>query len=203
MENILNFRTLATNQRNKNNKAIIPNTIFRSGMVGLASDKDIKDMKELNITQILDFRSDDEIKKLPQLVMFRTSSYDILSLAQNNLDNFSELNPDELENHMMMLYGELFPKTKTYGRVLEEIRTLNYPNFLFHCSAGKDRTGVFGIILMMILDFDLNVIKEEYLKIEEIAINELKLYFKKSFNIKDIEKFIVYTILKKLTSISF
>lgn len=39
--------------------------------------------------------------------------------------------------------------------------------FLFHCSAGKDRTGIVGVLLMSLLDFDQESIYKEYVTIDQ------------------------------------
>ena len=47
--------------------------------------------------------------------------------------------------------------------------------FLYHCTAGKDRTGIFSAILMMAMDFDMDAVSEEYMRINKPQMEDLKI----------------------------
>ena len=81
---------------------------------------------------------------------------------------------EDIVQVMVGMYRDSFSQTSGYRPVLEQIAAQSSPGFLFHCSAGKDRTGVFGAILMMILDFDIETIKEEYLRIDTVSLGYVK-----------------------------
>ncbi len=191
MDEILNFRGLAANVKNKEGKIIKPNTIFRSGMVGKATCSDIDRLLDYNVKNIFDFRSKDEVSKLSTLShsQINTTVYDILSSASQSQKSFESLSSYELNYYMNLIYRDLFPKASNYKKALEEILALDGEPLLFHCSAGKDRTGVFGIILMSILDFDINDIENEYLSIDRNSIDSLKSHYKELFKIENIEEY--------------
>src|SRR5690606_5939773 len=44
--------------------------------------------------------------------------------------------------------------------------------FLFHCHAGKDRTGAVGALIMWLLDFSEDAIIEEYIKLDSRIIED-------------------------------
>ncbi len=187
MEKIINFRTLAENKLNKNGKRIIPNTIFRSGILTYASKNDIQKMKDLNIKYVYDFRSSDERQQLGELDKneFKTSHFDILKKTSTSQKVFNNLKKDEMLNEMLTLYGESLPNSLEYKKVIQKLLKQKSKEFIFHCSSGKDRTGVFGIILMLIFDFDIEVVKEEYLTIEASSIEFMRYHFMSIFNVNN------------------
>ena len=185
LEKIINFRSLAKDKLNKNGKRIIPNTIFRSGILTFASKKDLQKLKELNIKYIYDFRSSDERQQLEELNQndFNIRHFDILKGTLTNQRTFKNLKTDAMLDEMLTLYGESLPKSLEYKKVIQEILKQETKEFVFHCSSGKDRTGVFGIILMLILDFNIQTIKEEYLTIEASSIEFMRHHFMTIFNV--------------------
>ncbi len=191
LEEIINFRELAKNKINKNGKMIIPSTIYRSGIIKYASENDILELKAKKINYIYDFRSSAERIKLGELDQekFVTKHFDILAENPSNHNIFNALDEDTMFNEMITLYSEVLPNALNYGKVILEILKQETTPFLFHCSSGKDRTGVFGIILMLILDFDLETIKEEYLLIEEASITFMREHFKTLFKIASTDSF--------------
>jgi len=186
---ILNFRTLAKGLKNKNGQEIKPNTIFRSGLVGMATLEDQKQLKDFNIKYIYDFRGNAENDYIPNLKdeFFRTNNYNILSAAAFTKEMFKNITSDTAKMYMLHLYGEMFPKAVVYKDVVIDIINQTSEQFLFHCAAGKDRTGIFGIILMLVLDFDIETAKTEYLKIDYVTLQILKEQFKKQYDLEDID----------------
>ena len=48
-----------------------------------------------------------------------------------------------------------------YKTIFEYIRDVNQP-FVFHCTAGKDRTGMLGMLILLLAGVDRNTIAKEY-----------------------------------------
>ena len=170
MENIINYRPLAAGIKNRYGKHIKPDTILRSGNVSQASNSDITALRSMGIRYIYDFRSAFEVAKKPPLPaeIFTTRHFDIVPQAAPR--NYAELHvsdPDNVRNIMVQQYATHFSRTDAYKPVIENILSQESAEFLFHCSAGKDRTGIFGALLMMALDFDISDIKAEYLTINQ------------------------------------
>ncbi len=176
MLKILNFRHLAKGAINKEGKTIKPKTIFRSGALGYAAKTDIMRLKHYGIKNIYDFRSEKEISKIPQLSAqnFNTHHFDILEEAANSdTKTYLEKSKQELIDHTTALYSNDFGTTDGYKGAVSKIYNQDTPEFLFHCTAGKDRTGIFGTIIMMILDFDIDEIRKEYLDIDKRSMKIL------------------------------
>ncbi len=171
MERILNFRLLADGMVNKEGKKI--KNIYRSADISEASKKDMDYLKEKNILNIIDLRNTEEITSL-------ISQKDSEFIVHNNKiiedvkqNDLSKINPDLIYDFMLDLYRNKFVNTEGFKNEMEYILSLNGDAFLFHCTAGKDRTGITGAILMYILNFDTKDIITEYLKIDNILVEHI------------------------------
>ncbi len=193
MDGIINFRELAKDVKNRDGKIIKSGTVFRSGTPSRGSVSDINALKERSIRNIYDFRGVDEIAEFGPLQdeYFTTNMHDINAEADTSklppIDfATATLTNEDLIGLFKLFYGELLSTATKYKDVLKQILEQESEQFLFHCSAGKDRTGVFGIIFMSILDFDLESIKNEYLIIEPRSVE----YNKNDFIKKNPGKYI-------------
>ena len=64
-----------------------------------------------------------------------------------------------------------------YTQFLKDIIRNKTPT-LFHCSAGKDRTGLATVLIYLILDIDLDIILKDYMKSNEYLKNDIISYMK-------------------------
>ena len=196
MLKILNFRALAKDALNRDGKKIRPNTVFRSGVLSYASKSDIRNLKSYGIRDIYDFRNLEEISHMPALsdMHFKTHHFDILEKVANaDAKVYMEMTRQEMHEGVIKLYSEYFVNADKYGGAVSDIIRQKNPELLFHCSAGKDRTGIFGAILMMILDFDIHAIRKEYLLLDKRSIHILGRQMLKKAGVRkkdiDIERF--------------
>lgn len=148
-------------------RCISPGRVYRSGNPSRAAARDMAFLKSLKIETVLDFRS--EAEKGPQESEFRRH-FDWQPIAVD-AGNFSAqeverllraARPDGLEQRMIDIYRE-FPVScqPQFHRLLEmaeQDRT-----FLYHCAAGKDRTGFATLLLLSALGVDRQTILDDYL----------------------------------------
>lgn len=177
MEKIINYRPLAEGLTNKYGKRIKDNSILRSGEVGKATGSDMAKLAGYGVKYIYDFRNAEETVYIPALPssQFTTLHIDVISEASPYAaERLIQMAPGDVKGMMIMMYATMFSKTDAYRTAIEAITAQETDAFLFHCSAGKDRTGVFGAILMMAMDFDTEAIAREYLRIDADAIGQLK-----------------------------
>lgn len=167
MEKILNFRLLAEDLVNKEGKKI--KNIYRSADVSSASASDIDYLCKLGITDIIDLRSDEEITNLIDSDDITVTNIDIIGNGKQN--DVGKIAVPDLAELMIDLYQNQFVATNGFTTELNHILNLDGSPFLFHCTAGKDRTGITGAILMHILGFSYEDIKREYLKIDDELVN--------------------------------
>lgn len=176
MEKIINFRPLARGLINRDGKHIRENTILRSGEISEASEHDLKTLTDYSIRYIYDFRSAQEVKRAPALsdTLFKTLHVDIAKDASPYSPDLLKIDPEEGISMMAQMYGALAGAAGRYQPAIESILAQEADAFLYHCTAGKDRTGIFSAILMMAMDFDTVAIKEEYLRIDAPQMEAVK-----------------------------
>ncbi len=185
MEKLLNFRKLADGMKNVEGKEI--KNIYRSADSSLASKSDIDYLVENNIIDIIDLRSPMEIEKHPTISDERVKRVHINIIDHGKQNEMAKFSIDTMQNIMVELYRDEFVDTDGYTEEMAYILGLKGSPFMFHCTAGKDRTGTTGAILMHVLGFTKEQIIEEYLKIDELLIKHIREQNKKTFNELKIE----------------
>lgn len=172
MKSVVNFRALAEGIANQDGFKIIPNTIFRSGNTDKMSPEDQDFLKnKVGVHVIYDFRTEHEVENHNLSEVFNVKMYDILQSADpKKMMSMNLQKVDEMVEMMDRLYYVDFGTTKNFKPVLEDIEKRLGEPFLFHCTAGRDRTGIMGAILMMIFDFSEEEIVEEYSKWDEQSL---------------------------------
>ncbi len=171
MEKILNFRKLADGMKNVDGKKI--KNIYRSADSSTASSADIEYLVENNILDIIDLRSQHEISKLMTISDERINRVHINIISEAKQNEMAKHNFDK-KNFMLDLYGDDFVVTDGFADEMAYILSLEGKGFMFHCTAGKDRTGITGAVLMHVLGFSKEQIIEEYLRIDEAIVQALR-----------------------------
>lgn len=164
MKQIINFRPLAYNVKNKQGQQI--KNIYRGGLSQSITDDDAQMLKDKKIKHIIDLRGTSEIQTAPMINESGIKTKNIMILKvdqQNKQENFGKGN---FENLMIELYQNQFVKSDGFAEELAYIHQLQGETLMFHCTAGKDRTGITGVILMYILGFTKSQIIDEYLAID-------------------------------------
>ncbi|MBQ7837350.1 MAG: tyrosine-protein phosphatase [Clostridia bacterium] len=117
--------------------------VLRCGILKDPTESDMKILEEFGIKTVIDLRGNSEKADMPD-VFERMPEYDYhhISLLETN-PIFSKKCTDIGAMYIMSLteYRE------NYAAVLRLISNLNEP-FLFHCFAGKDRTGLLAAMLL-------------------------------------------------------
>lgn len=189
MKNIRNFRQLAYQIPNKQGKYIKTNMIFRSGELNRMDEEDTGELKELGIHHIYDLRSSIERQKDTSLHKVETISFDVVNSKSNTaMDKaFLEKVAPEAMSFMLMLYREHLAFSKKLKPLMQTIMKEQKP-FLFHCAAGKDRTGIVGALIMAVLEFDEKDIIHEYCLLEQDVIKTAEVNLKKQGLAEDLIK---------------
>ncbi len=171
MNRILNFRKLADNQTNNEGQEII--NIYRSADVSFANIGDIEKLIDLNISNVIDLRSNQEVSQHPQLEDMRIKIKHINVIGNGKQNLVEDFDPKQLLEFMIDLYRNDFVTIEGFKNEFNYILSLNGAPFLFHCTAGKDRTGITGVILMHILGFTKQQIIDEYLIIDQTLVDSI------------------------------
>lgn len=196
---IRNFRDLR-GYKNQYNEVIKKNMIFRGACLDEISDEDSRYLEDvLNIRYILDYRGEVEVNLKPN-VPFKKAEYiriGALDLGGENQKQFdfdrliqnktTEKEMEDLYDYLIENYRLLPFDNPAYHRLFE-ILLKGDGNIYFHCSAGKDRTGISAFLIMLSLGMS-----------EEDCIHEYMLsnYYIKVFNERVLSSFNATEKIKK------
>lgn len=147
-----------------NNREVKSHLLLRSDNTAYASVNDIKNFQEYGIRTIIDIRSNlerteepDALEKMPDF------DYHFFHFDCNNFAYFLSRDPTKLSSTLYEGYISLLSEHLTIKRIIDQIsHSLLNGGVLFHCSGGKDRTGLISMLVQMILGVDINVILRDY-----------------------------------------
>lgn len=142
--------------------------VYRSDHLASLTASDYQHLHALDIKLVCDLRSDGERKRAPMMWQGNPKP-EILSapivkdtggmLTSERLKQLSAPGSRTLADSYVRMIAE---GSEQYGVVLRRLAYGPLPA-VTHCSAGKDRTGVFGAILLTILGVPHQVVVEDYL----------------------------------------
>jgi protein-tyrosine phosphatase len=139
--------------------------LYRAGDLCDASAGDRARLEACGIKTIVDFRSDFERQRAPDCLVRSVEYIFDLAIEAGNMMGITGL-----ERHITpeMLMEEMYRHIA--GEAVEQyrefFRILSLPSsapVLFHCTAGKDRTGFGAALILSALGTDRRIIMEDYL----------------------------------------
>lgn len=176
IEGGINFRDMGGYHAN-NGRSVKWGQLYRAGQLNRITPKGLEDISKLKIGHVFDLRSEGEnelfpsrTKSMSSLKTYEHPEYfepsEVLQ-SNNKLPQWKELmkcsTPEEVKNHIRTYYPmKLYSHKGIYKKMLHTLAQDNNP-ILFHCAAGKDRTGVGAAIILSLLGISREVIIEDYL----------------------------------------
>ncbi|WP_159721308.1 tyrosine-protein phosphatase [Enterococcus sp. CSURQ0835] len=169
---ITNFRDLGGICNQKGQK-IKDKKLIRSGQLTNVSKEDRQLLTEdYHLRKIIDFRMAAEVEYAPDTVLPGATyvNIDLLSRIDAKNASFTDFlklsSVEEVDCYLLGVYRELIlsPAAQTGWReFLEHALEMEEGALLFHCFAGKDRTGFAAALLLALLEVEPRVIFEDYL----------------------------------------
>lgn len=171
--NVKNFRDIK-GYVNHEGLVMKARMIYRGGPLNGLSEKEKKLIeKDLNIKYILDFRDEQEAQLMPDcsfdnivyerigalIGSFKHQGFDFGNLLQGKM---TEDKLHFLLDYIKDGYKHMAFDNPAYHRLFV-LLLKNDGGVYFHCSAGKDRTGVAAFLIMMALDMNEEDAIQEYL----------------------------------------
>ncbi len=145
--------------------------LYRSGHLHKLKKRSFKSLETLGIKEIIDLRNTKEITKqpdqLPDAIIYKKYSAfedegDQLAQAKK-LVLKGKVNGADADKRMLDFYREYVAENpEVIKTIIMEILDSDHP-VLYHCTAGKDRTGIITALILTILKFDKETIYNEYL----------------------------------------
>lgn len=175
MQGSRNFRDLGGYQT-KDGKTVKPGLLFRSGVLHHLTDSDYRQIQDLKISTVVDFRANDERQSEPTEwkagpAHIMTWDYEMdMSASSDQMAQFMnpELSEATAETLMAEMYrGMVFEQQEHYRDMFDVLVETDRP-LLFHCTAGKDRTGIAAALILHALGVDQETIVADYTLTETI-----------------------------------
>ena len=159
-----------------NGKTIKYGRLFRGGALNKVNDEDIEILKNLHLTDIVDFRSKDEFVHRPDYHFEGVNYYNFATFEHEhkkedivhddgNLLWFMNQG-DTGFKHLVRTYKELVDTEEgqqAFANLFKIIMQDDNPVVYFHCSQGKDRVGVAAYLIESALGVDEDTKIEDYL----------------------------------------
>ena len=147
--------------------------LIRSGELFQISETDINALQnDYNLKLILDLRSAAEVADHPDSSIpgARYLNLDVMADLEKGNPGFegilNKLDLSRVDNHMKQVYRDVILNERAsfeYGQFMREIANLSDGSALFHCYAGKDRTGLGAAILLDVLGASQDDIYADYM----------------------------------------
>ncbi|MDB3914490.1 tyrosine-protein phosphatase [Alphaproteobacteria bacterium] len=165
ISSVSNFRDVAIGPKMKKN------LLFRCAKLSTLNNEDIVKLENIKPYAIIDFRDPKEIKKAPDNLsdnLFRkyvslpiSASTLNRMVAEKNIQGDNRLTYENVMEESYKLY--LNNHKHVWKEFINILLNSNSNPIIFHCSAGKDRTGIASYIIQSLLNSSIELIYENYL----------------------------------------
>ena len=160
LKNIKNMRDLG-NYPTKSGGYTKNGTFYRSDLPKNMDDEEIKKILKLNISTVIDLRTEEEVNRKPNSLNIKNIDYYNVSLLGDKCPEF--------EKDIPIGYMNILSNNETMRKTFKIILNAK-GSVLFNCTAGKDRTGMVAMLLLKLAD----VYDEDILVDYQISYTYLK-----------------------------
>lgn len=176
----------------KDGRHVKSGLLFRSSALAFFDEEELEPVRNLGIRTILDFRALKGIQKDPDPQLEGAVYYNKCAAFQNFLDDLNSpgelasliFDEDQAGNAIDVLVSSytasLAFSNESYKFMFDCLLAGKAP-MLFHCSNGKDRTGVAAMLILLALGIPEEIVKEDYMQSNisrQLEIDELMERFK-------------------------
>ncbi len=172
--------------KNSEGKIFKTRLIYRSGNLHQLKTSSFDEIESLNIKKIIDLRTRQEIAKEPDHLPSDVS-YENLAAFQDennematakNLALKGKISAMDADQRMIKFYTDYVTENpEMIKKIITQILDSEHP-IMYHCTAGKDRTGIITALILKVLKFDDGIIFQDYL----LSNNQRKMMIQKRLN---------------------
>jgi protein-tyrosine phosphatase len=169
LEGAPNFRDLG-GYETTDGRRVKHGQLFRSGVLSDLTDADVALLDRLGIATVVDLRSPEEVASRPNRLPNGVSSVEVpvtdVSMSPTAVAAKLEAgNTQGLGAEMLLTGNRLFARElrAAFATMLELAMDPAHRPMVFHCTAGKDRTGFASAIVLLTLGVALETVVDDYL----------------------------------------
>lgn len=163
LEGVYNVRDLGGYSTNDGRQTIWKK-LFRGGDLNHLTETDLKYLEKLNLHTYIDFRSLREYEAAPDKIVSTLTEYAWIPVNAGDIGMLASLTPEKIPEIMPDAYR--FMVRECQDKFREFFRLLAIAErspLLFHCTAGKDRTGIAAALFLSAVGVNKETILEDYL----------------------------------------
>ncbi|MCD7768832.1 MAG: tyrosine-protein phosphatase [Oscillospiraceae bacterium] len=158
----------------KDGAALRPGLLLRCGHLGRATDGDVSRLEEMGVYAVVDFRDVSEREREPDRTVPGAKNLHlpvVVDLGTLFGIPMSQVTAVQAHEEFQMLYrymAESEESGSAYAAFFSCLLQAAGRPVLFHCTQGKDRTGVGAALLMTALGYDRAAVETEYMLTNQV-----------------------------------
>jgi protein-tyrosine phosphatase len=169
LEGAPNFRDLG-GYETSDGRRVRHGQLFRSGRLSALTDRDLATLEALGLATVVDLRSPEEVAAHPNRLPPGAVGVEVpvtdVSMSPTSIARRLEAGDvDGLGAEMLLTGNRVFARElrDAFARVVEYAMDARHRPMVFHCTAGKDRTGFASAIVLLALGVPRDTVIEDYL----------------------------------------
>jgi len=187
IDGVLNFRDLG-GYLSSDGRSVRWGVLYRSAQLDRLSSRGVNELANLGIKTVVDLRFSDEIQLYPtmreaipgaemlswheELAEDTSQRSDLMKRSWR--DSLASNDPKQVRDAMRLNYPQkLYTHRAIYRKLLQRLSEGHTP-LLFHCAAGKDRTGVAAALILSLLGVSDELIVEDYMLTQKQLENRIE-----------------------------
>lgn len=153
--------------------------LYRADGVHRLAPQDIEPMRALGLATVIDLRSENEVTSEGTFpVETIPVTFVHVPTVDEGRETFNPPVPHEHPQYLYHSYLRMFERNgQTLARSFTAVAEASGAATLFHCTAGKDRTGILSMLILGVLGVDHELIIEDYAMSGE-AVAKIKAWTK-------------------------
>ena len=186
-----NFRDLG-GIKTKDDRTIKQSYLIRTDELSNLDENDLQILADLNIKSVVDFRTEQERSISVDRVPDTCKNEFHLDIMAGNMNSFmKKVQSGETDFKSMLhnFYTDLIRSENAQFEYRQFFKILQNPEncaVIYHCTAGKDRTGVATALILEALNVDESIIEQDYLLSNQFLAKKYESYISQNPSLADL-----------------
>lgn len=176
----------------KDETIIKPNYLIRTDELSRLNSNDLGLLADLNVKSVVDFRTSEERKTSVDKVPITCENEFHLDIMAANMNAFMEKmqsGDKDYKKMMQQFYTDLVTEenaVKEFQEFFSILQNEENCSVIYHCTAGKDRTGIATALILESLNVDCNTIESDYLLSNKFLAKKYAAYIEQNPTLAEI-----------------